>query len=276
MTDPKSREELAASIIELVELTEKLRSPGGCPWDREQTYTSVKMYLLEECYEAVDAIEKEDYTEMCIELGDLLFMIVFLAQLSHENALFSMTDIIRNIVKKMKFRHPHVFGDMVVENSEEVKENWQMLKMQEKGNINKTASSILEDVPLCLPALLRAHRLSKKASKAGFDWKTKWDVWEKVKEEFNELSDAMKDGESSRIREEMGDLFFSLVNLARHWDMNSEELLRDANSKFVDRFKRMEHELDSSGIKLDEASSEEMNRVWDKIKKKERVIDSQC
>lgn len=267
MVNLKNREELASSIIELVELTEKLRSPEGCPWDREQTYASVKMYLLEECYEAVDAIEKEDYKEMCIELGDLLFMIVFLAQLSHEKALFSMTDIIKNIVKKMKFRHPHVFGDMVVENSEAVRENWQKLKMQEKGNINKTASSILEEVPLCLPALLRAHRLSNKASKSGFDWKTKEDIWEKVKEEYKELSDAVKDGDSDRVREETGDLFFTLVNLARHWDFNSEELLRDANSKFVDRFKRMEHELESSGIKPDEASYEDMNSAWDKIKK---------
>ncbi len=268
MTDLKSREELAASIIELVELAEKLRSPEGCPWDREQTYASVKMYLLEECYEALDAIEKEDYKEMCAELGDLLFMIVFLAQLSHEKALFSMTDIIKNIVKKMKFRHPHVFGDMVIESSEEVKQNWQKLKMQENGNVNKSASSILEDVPLCLPALLRAHRLSKKASKSGFDWKTKEDIWEKVKEEFKELSDALKDEDRDRVREETGDLFFALVNLARHWDFNSEELLRDANSKFVDRFKRMENELDSSGIRLDEASYDDMNSAWDKIKKK--------
>jgi tetrapyrrole methylase family protein / MazG family protein len=268
MTDPKSREELAASFIELVELAEKLRSPEGCPWDREQTFKSVKMYLLEECYEALEAIEKEDFHEMCLELGDLLFMIVFLAQLSHEKALFTMTDVIKSIVKKMKHRHPHVFGNMVVNDSEEVKQNWQKLKMQEKENINKSASSILEEVPLSLPALLRAHRLSKKASKTGFDWKTKEDVWEKVGEEFKELSDAVKEGNRDKVKEETGDLFFSLVNLARHWDLNSEELLRDANIKFVDRFKKMEDELNSSGIKLDEASSEDMNLAWDKIKKK--------
>jgi MazG family protein len=268
MADPKSREELAASFIELVELAAKLRSPEGCPWDREQTFKSVKMYLLEECYEALDAIEKEDFSEMCLELGDLLFMIVFLAQLSHEKALFTMTDVINGIVKKMKHRHPHVFGDTVINNSEEVKQNWQKLKMQEKENLNKTASSILKEVPLSLPALLRAHRLSKKASKTGFDWKTKADVLNKVKEEFNELTDAINMGDRDHVKEEMGDLFFSLVNLARHWDLNSEELLRDANSKFVDRFKKMEAELNSTGMKLDEASCEDMNLAWDKIKKK--------
>jgi tetrapyrrole methylase family protein / MazG family protein len=267
MADPKSREELAASFIELVDLAAKLRSPEGCPWDREQTFKSVKMYLLEECYEALEAIEKEDFHELCLELGDLLFMIVFLAQLSHEKTIFTMTDVINSIVKKMKHRHPHVFGDMVINNSKDVKQNWQKLKMQEKENLNKTASSILEEVPLCLPALLRAHRLSKKASKTGFDWKTKEDVWEKVKEEFMELSDAVKGGNSDNVKEETGDLFFSLVNLARHWDLNSEELLRDANSKFVDRFKKMEDELNSSGIKLDDASIEDMNLAWDKIKK---------
>ena len=224
MKNLKNKEELAASFVELVELVEKLRGPGGCPWDREQTYTSVKMYLLEECYEAVEALEKEDYTEMCLELGDLLFIIVFLARLSHENGFFSMTDVIRGIVKKMKHRHPHVFGEAAVVNSEEVKQNWQKLKMQERENLNKTPSSILKDVPLCLPALLRAHRLSKKASKSGFDWKTKEDVWGKVKEEFRELSGAIKEGEGNKVKEETGDLFFSLVNLARHWDFNSKQL----------------------------------------------------
>ena len=266
MTNRINNEELAGSFLELVALAEKLRSPEGCPWDRKQTIETVKMYLLEECYEAMDAIEKEDYTEMCLELGDLLFMIVFLARLAQEKTLFSITDVIRNIVKKMKNRHPHVFGDTVVNSAEEVSENWQKIKMQEKGN-NKSASSILEEVPVGLPALLRAHRLSKKASKTGFDWKNREDIWDKVTEEFNELSDAVGDGSKDEVREEIGDLFFSLVNLARHWDFNSEELLRDANNKFVDRFKRMEKELDKSGIKLDDATYDDMNNAWDSIKK---------
>jgi MazG family protein len=204
---------------------------------------------------------------MCFELGDLLFMIVFLAQLSHEQTLFNMVDVINNIVKKMKNRHPHVFGDTVVNSAEEVSENWQKIKMQEKGN-NKSASSIIEEVPVGLPALLRAHRLSKKASKTGFDWKNKDDIWNKVSEEYKELSSAVKEGNKENVREEIGDLFFSLVNLARHWDFNSEELLRDANKKFVDRFKRMETELNRSGIKLDEATYEDMNNAWDLIKTK--------
>lgn len=267
MTEKIDNEELAGSFLELVALAAKLRSPEGCPWDRKQTIDTVKMYLLEECYEAMDAIEKKDYPEMCFELGDLLFMIVFLAQLAHEKQLFSVVDVIQNIVKKMKHRHPHVFGDTVVNSAEEVSENWQKIKMQEKG-VNKSASSILEEVPTGLPALLRAHRLSKKASKTGFDWKNKEDIWDKVTEEYNELSSAVKKGGKEDVKEEIGDLFFSLVNLARHWDFNSEELLRDANKKFVDRFKRMEKELGNSGVKLDDAVYEDMNNAWDLIKTK--------
>ena len=266
MTNKIKNEELAGSFLELVALAAKLRSPEGCPWDRKQTIASVKMYLLEECYEVMDAIEKEDYPEMCLELGDLLFMIVFLSQLAHEQALFNMVDVSSNIVKKMKNRHPHVFGDTVVNSAEEVSENWQKIKMQEKGK-NKSTSSILEDVPQGLPALLRAHRLSKKASKTGFDWKNKDDIWDKVTEEYNELSSAVREGRKDDVKEEIGDLFFSLVNLARHWDFNSEEVLRDANKKFVDRFKMMEKELNSSGIKLDDATYEDMNNAWDNIKK---------
>ena len=139
-------------------------------------------------------------------------------------------------------------------------------RYQEKGE-NKSASSILEDVPVGLPALLRAHRLSKKASKTGFDWKNRDDIWDKVTEEFNELSTAVHKGSRDEIKEEIGDLFFSLVNLARHWDLNSEELLREANKKFIDRFKRMEKKLTKSGIKIDDATYEEMNNAWDNIKK---------
>ena len=267
MKERINNEELAGSFLELVDLVVKLRSPEGCPWDRKQTVDTVKMYLLEECYEAMDAIEKQDYSEICFELGDLLFMIVFLAQLSHEKALFNMLDVINNIVKKMKNRHPHVFGDTVVKSAEEVSENWQKIKMQEKGE-NKTTASILEEVPIGLPALLRAHRLSKKASKTGFDWKNKDDIWDKVTEEFDELAGAVKEGRKENVREEIGDLFFSLVNLARHWDFNSEELLRDANNKFVARFKRMEKELSASGLKIDEATYEDMNSAWDLIKAK--------
>ena len=267
MKNQTNNKKLTDAFLELVELAAKLRSPEGCPWDRKQTIDSVKMYLLEECYEVMDAIEKEDLPEMCLELGDLLFMIVFLAQLNHEKSLFSMVDVITGIVQKMKNRHPHVFGDTVVNSAEEVSENWQKIKMQEKG-YKKTASSILEDVPSSLPALLRAHRLSKKASKTGFDWKNREDIWEKVREEFEELSGAVNEGRKEEVKEEIGDLFFSLVNLARHWDFNSEKLLMDANSKFIDRFKKMEMEINRSGLDLDDATYEDMNRAWDNIKKK--------
>ncbi|MFC1493893.1 nucleoside triphosphate pyrophosphohydrolase [Thermodesulfobacteriota bacterium] len=262
-----NQNKVSKSFADLVDLVETLRGPNGCPWDRKQTISSVKMYLLEECYEVLDAIEKGDSGEECLELGDLLFMIIFLARLSSEKGEFDIVDVIENIVKKMKNRHPHVFGDVQVNGPDEVSSNWQKLKMKEKVDIEEKAS-LLRDVPTGLPALLRAHRLSDKASKVGFDWNNKSDIWEKVKEEFNELSSAVSMDKREEVEEELGDLIFSLVNLARHWGFNSENVLSEANRKFLNRFERMEKRLDESGPGLDSATPEEMNSVWNSIKDK--------
>ena len=262
MTNRNKAFEAFADLIDLVKI---LRGPDGCPWDRKQTVSSVKMYLLEECYEVLDAIEKGNPDDTCAELGDLLFMIVFLTELSFEKAEFDIKDVIENIIKKMKNRHPHVFGDVQVRSSDEVSSNWQKIKMKEKGNTAQGAS-FLKEVPECLPALLRAHRLSDRASKVGFDWNGKEDVWEKVKEEFEELQGAIAMNNGEAVEEELGDLFFSLVNLARHWRLNSENAVRQANRKFLNRFEMMEKKLADSGLELDHAGTEEMNRMWHKVK----------
>ncbi len=243
----------------------KLRGPGGCPWDIRQTESSVKMYLLEEAYEAVDAIEKDSAADTCLELGDLFFIIVFLARIYEERGEFDLADIIEKVTEKMTRRHPHIFGDVTVSSSSEVSENWQKIKMEEKGG-KPDFSQLLEEVPQGLPSLLRAHRLSDKASSSGFDWNGKDDVLEKVEEEFKELKKAVKENNPAGVAEEIGDLLFTLVNLARHWGLKGENLLRDANSKFIRRFRAMEEELKKSGISLENAEQKEMDRAWNKIK----------
>lgn len=262
-----NQNKVSQAFADLVDLVQILRGKDGCPWDRKQTVSSVKMYLLEECYEVLDAIENGDPGEECSELGDLLFMIIFLTQISYEKEEFDILDVIENIIKKMKNRHPHVFGDVQVNSPDEVSSNWQKIKMNERGDIKKT-SSFLGEVPICLPALLRAHRLSDKASKVGFDWKNKHEVWEKVQEEFKELNTAIGRNKKKEVEEEIGDLIFSLVNLARHWGLNSENVLGESNRKFIKRFELMEKSLDDSGSVLDSVSPEEMNRVWNEIKAK--------
>jgi MazG family protein len=262
-----NQNKVSQAFTDLVDLVQILRGPDGCPWDRKQTVSSVKMYLLEECYEVLDAIEKGNPGEECSELGDLLFMIIFLTQISNEKEEFDILDVIENIIKKMKNRHPHVFGDVKVNSSDEVSSNWQIIKMKEKEDIKKK-SSFLGEVPVCLPALLRTHRLSDKASKVGFDWNNKDEIWAKVQEEYHELDSAIGRNKKEEVEEELGDLIFSLVNLARHWGLNSENVLSEANRKFIKRFQLMEKRLDESGSGLDDANPDEMNRMWNKIKAK--------
>ncbi len=260
-----NKERLSKAIFEVVDIMARLRGPDGCPWDLKQDESTVKMYLLEEACEVLDAIEKDTPGDVCLELGDLFFIIIFLARLYEEKGLFNLIDVMEGVTAKMIRRHPHIFGDVKVSSSSEVTENWQKIKMEEKGG-NSGASSLLEEVPSSLPSLLRAHRLSDKASKAGFDWNSKEDVWEKVEEEFSELEGSIENNSKEEVGEEIGDLFFSLVNLARHWGLNSERLLRDANNKFIRRFKDMEGELKKSGLSLEQASLKEMDEAWNNIK----------
>jgi MazG family protein len=256
---------LGNAVNALVELVGRLRGPGGCPWDAEQTAHSVRMYILEEAYEVVDAIEGGEPGEVCSELGDLLFQIVFVAYLAEEEDRFDLVEVLDKITEKMTRRHPHVFGDVKVRNAEEVAVNWATIKKTERGPA-QGRESFLRHVSANLPALQRAHRLGERASKAGFDWPDKEAVWEKVQEEMDELKDAMAGKEDAKVEEELGDLLFSLVNLARHWDLSAEGLLRRANAKFVDRFERMEKALSSSGKDLAGTPLKEMDRVWNKIK----------
>lgn len=259
---------LSKAASALNELVLKLRGPGGCPWDAIQTDDTIKMYLIEEAYEVLDAIDKKSPGHVCEELGDLIFQIFFLSALASERKEFDLVDVMDQITEKMIRRHPHVFGDKTVNGPSDVSDNWEKIKKEEKKE-HKPHSSRLAEVPLGLPALLRANRLSERAAKVGFDWAGKKEVWEKVEEEFRELADVVKEQDAGKISEEMGDLMFSLVNLARHWGLNGEQLMMEANQKFLKRFERMEAELAASGSSVDEADEEKMNQAWDRIKAKE-------
>jgi len=257
-------ERICNAILSLLNIMERLRAPDGCPWDAQQTEQTLKVYLLEEAYEVLDAIEKDDPDSLCEELGDLLFQIIFLAQLAKEKRRFTFLDVLERIRDKMIRRHPHVFGDKKVKDAQEVVDNWAKIKKEEK---KQTPEKALEDVPNALPALLRAHRLSERAARFGFDWKGKEQVWEKVKEEFQELRTAIEEGNSLKVKEEIGDLIFSIVNLSRHWGFNAEDILRDANNKFVTRFSKMMLSMQKKGIDIEKASIEQMDQVWEEIKK---------
>lgn len=250
----------------LLNLVKRLRGPGGCPWDAEQTDQTLKIYLLEETYEVLEAIEKESPEAVCGELGDLLFQIVFLAELAEERGEFAFTDVVLRITQKMIHRHPHVFGNVSVENAEEVAANWAKIKREENGGL-EPVSKAFKSVPDKLPALLRSHRISERAAKTGFDWTDRQDIHEKVVEELEELNQAIAEGHGERVKEEMGDLLFSIVNLARHWGLNAEDVLRSANQKFIERFEKMEQILSESGAALEDASLEQMNRAWEAVKR---------
>jgi MazG family protein len=264
-------DKLSKAIIRLVELVKRLRGPNGCPWDAEQTDSTIKVYLLEEAYEVIEAVERSSPEDVCMELGDLLFQILFLTRLAEERGEFDILEVAKNITEKMIRRHPHVFGDAEVNGPEDVAANWVRIKRQEKELSGKSID-ILTSVPLNLPALLRAHRLSERAARTNFDWETKNGVWEKVQEEFKELGEVIDEDDAAGVGEELGDLLFSLVNLARHWGFNAEDLLRLANQKFVNRFQKMEKELEGKGIRLENATMEEMDKAWEIVKNRKTCI----
>jgi MazG family protein len=259
---------LGAAIRSLVDLVARLRGPGGCPWDAKQTDETLKIYLIEEAYEVLDAIEGGSPQEVCSELGDLLFQILFLAHLASERKEFDITEVVETITRKMIRRHPHVFGDVQVESAEDVASNWARIKQSEKGSCGDISSS-LQKIPSASPALLRAHRLGERVAKAGFDWRDADEVWTKVEEEMGEIRTAMVDGNSRAVASELGDLLFTLTNLARHWGQNAESLMRSANEKFLRRFERMERRLADSGIGLENATLDQMNAAWEDIKERE-------
>ena len=258
-------DKLGKTMGELLSLVRKLRAPNGCPWDAKQNNHTIKIYLMEEAYEVLDAIENASSQETCEELGDLLFQIVFLAVLAEENGEFNFEEVVKQIIAKMIRRHPHVFSDTKVDSAAQVAANWARIK-REEGDSAESMSASLKHVPIGLPALLRAHRLSERAAKTGFDWADRGEIWQKVLEEVEELRQAVDSDDEQAAYEEMGDLFFSLVNLSRHWGMNAEDLLRSANQKFLNRFEKMENYLNHRGVSLEKATTDQMNGAWETVK----------
>lgn len=232
-----------------------------CPWDRKQTIQTLRQMTLEESYELADAITENNWKDIKEELGDLLLHIIFYSKIASEQAQFTIEEVIEGISQKLIDRHPHIYGDVKVENDEDVKRNWEKLKLKEGK------ASVLSGVPKTLPALIKAMRLQEKARQVGFEWEDKDQVWEKVKEEEGELHQAIGLNEKDKIEEEFGDLLFSLVNFARFLNIDAENALEITNKKFISRFTQMETKALSSGKDLKEMSLEEMDAIWNAIKR---------
>jgi nucleoside triphosphate diphosphatase len=282
-----------------VQIMDRLRAPGGCPWDREQTFDSIKPYTLEETYEVLEAIDNRDWPELAAELGDLLLQILFYAEMAKEQSRFSIDDVLEGLSRKLITRHPHVFGDVKADTSAEVKRNWEALKLEERrkrsgeeGSGQAEKHSVLAGVSSATPALLEAHKLSSRAAQAGFDWPNIGGLFDKLQEETEELQEQLKDFPSpgprpqgrgmagsgrtvvaealqSRLEEEVGDLFFVLVNLARYLAVDPESALRKSNRKFKRRFQWMEDRLHESGSSLEQASMKELESLWQRAKAQE-------
>jgi len=258
-----SRENLAASFLKLTEIMEKLRSPEGCPWDKKQTPSSLKPYLLEETYEVLEAIDQKKAPLLKEELGDLLFQIIFHSQIAQEDDQFTLTEVCEGINEKLTRRHPHVFSGEKAQSIEQVSENWEKIKAQEKQN----NSGLLFSIPQNLPALFRAYKIGKKVSTVGFDWKKTEDVVEKFQEEWRELEEAIQKQDIHAIEEEMGDVLFTLCNLSRFLKINPEEALRRACKKFEKRFAYLEEKIRLENKDLKSCSLEEMEKLWQDAKK---------
>ena len=250
------------SFDELVQLMTRLRGPDGCPWDRKQTLPDLKPFVIEEAYEVVDAIDRDDRAALLEEVGDLLLEAVFLTEITREEGTFDVYDSITAIHDKLVRRHPHVFGDAEAKDAEQVLVNWEKLKQDERKAENK---SLLAGVPQSLPALLKASRLTEKASRVGFDWRRTEDVFAKLDEEIAELREAVASGDASHVHEEIGDLLFTIANIARKVNVNAEEALQSTNRKFMSRFQAMESRVET----FEGMSLEEMDELWDQAKKEE-------
>lgn len=255
----------------LVEIMARLRAPGGCPWDRAQSRQDLKPYLVEETYEVLDAIEQNDPGMLREELGDLLLQVVFHAEIAQEEGSFDMEDVCRGINEKLVRRHPHVFGEVKADTPEQVLQNWEAIKKEEKAEkADGVAPSVLAGVPKVLPALLKAYRLQQKAARVGFDWEERRQVEEKVREEWRELNEAMASGDKEHVREEMGDFLFALVNLSRFLEMDPEDALQLANGKFMRRFQGIEQEAHARGRDIHGMTLNEMDELWNLMKARER------
>ncbi|MFO6422782.1 nucleoside triphosphate pyrophosphohydrolase [Motilimonas sp. KMU-193] len=262
-----------ANITQLLDIMAKLRDPdGGCPWDQKQTFRSIVPHTLEEAYEVADAIEQQDYQELKGELGDLLFQVVFYAQLAKEEQLFDFNDVVETVSEKLVRRHPHVFGQVDFADEQAVKANWEAEKAQERaakaGAEQVEALSVLNNIPRSMPALTRANKIQKRCATVGFDWHTLGPVVDKIKEEIDEVLDEVHqiEPDQDRIEDEVGDLLFATVNLARHLKQDPEQALRRANDKFERRFRLLEKHFLNQNKALDQCSLEEMELIWQKVK----------
>jgi MazG family protein len=249
----------ADAFVRLTTIMDELREK--CPWDKKQTVQSLRQLTIEETYELADAITENDWKGIKEELGDLMLHIVFYAKIGDEQGQFKLTEVINGICDKLIARHPHIYGDVKVNNEEDVKSNWEKLKLKE----GKT--SVLSGVPKSLPSTVKAMRLQEKAKQVGFEWDTKEQVWEKVEEEMAELQDAVKNKEQSAIEEEFGDLIFSLINYARFLQVDAENALEVTNKKFIHRFTQMEQTALREGKNLNTMNLEEMDAIWNSIKR---------
>ena len=252
----------------LLSLMGRLRGEGGCPWDREQTRESLKPYLIEETYEALEALDEGQTDHIAEELGDVLFQVVFHCQIAQERGEFAMAEVLQKVLQKMTSRHPHVFADAQVADARQALSQWERIKRAE-GRGDGSPRSALDGVPQSLPSLLRAQRLQVKAGRVGFDWPTWREAWSKVREEMAETDEAVTAGDAARIRAEIGDLLFSLVNVARLLEIDAEDSLRKAADTFTRRFKEVEAAMRAEGRQVDEASAEDLDREWEAAKSRE-------
>ncbi|MDR0983274.1 MAG: nucleoside triphosphate pyrophosphohydrolase [Culturomica sp.] len=250
------------AFAELLEIMENLREQ--CPWDKEQTMESLRSLSIEEVYELGDAVLAGNMGEVKKELGDLLMHIVFYASIAEEEGFFTIEDVLKGINEKLKYRHPHIYGDISVKNAEEVTQNWEKLKLKEKGRKEK----VLSGVPVSLPALVKAYRIQDKVRGVGFDWEKREDVWDKVREELGELEDEIRKDDNEKAEEEFGDFMFAVINAARLYGINPENALEKTNRKFISRFSYIEEKAKEQGKKINEMSLEEMDKFWNEAKNK--------
>ena len=252
---------------QLVEIMARLRAPGGCPWDREQTFDTIKPYTLEETYEVLDAVDRRDWGELSEELGDFLLQAVFYAQMADEQKLFGIGDALDAINEKLVRRHPHVFGEESAQSAGDVKRIWGEVKAAEKKEKGKEQHGLLDSVPRAMPALVEAQQISSRAAGVGFDWNTAEQVIEKLHEELAELDEARRGASQAELENEIGDLLFVLVNLARFVKVDPEQALRRTNAKFRERFGYIERKLAERGKKPKDANLEEMEDLWQEAKR---------
>ena len=257
--------ELNEQLNILIKTFKELRNPeSGCPWDREQTFKSIASCSIEEAYEVADAIEREDFDSLKSELGDLLFQVIFHAEMASEKEIFDLEDVIFELNDKLTRRHPHVFEDGIVSSAQDSLKIWEDIKAQERKE--KKQDSLMDDVPVNLPSLSRAKKLQKRAARVGFDWQNSDRVFDKIDEEILELKNEKATEDKERISEEIGDIFFTLVNLTRHYDLDPEDIIRKANLKFEMRFRKMEQLAEQMNERLEDMTLEQLEIMWQKVK----------